>query len=59
LQGEEIMLQKIKDFVEKHKISVGVAGTAIVLATAYGSCSYDLVEGDVGYEPPAKEEASE
>jgi len=53
------MLQKIKDFVEKHKISVGVAGTAVVLATAYGSCSYDLVEGDVGYEPPAKEEAGE
>ena len=49
------MFASIKEWLDKHKVSVGVAGTAIVLATAYGSCSYDLVEGDVSYEPPAAE----
>ena len=49
------MFASIKEWLEKHKVSVGVAGTAVVLATAYGSCSYDLVEGDVSYDPPAAE----
>ena len=43
------------DFLAKHKISVGVVGTTVVLATAYGSCQFtpELPEA------PVEEEAAE
>lgn len=42
------------DFLAKHKISIGVVGTTVVLATAYGSCQFtpELPEA------PAEEEAA-
>jgi len=53
------MLQKIKDFLEKHKVSAAIVGTAVVLSTAYGSCSYDYVEKDVTLSAPEAEEPAE
>tara|TARA_R100001509_G_scaffold113317_1_gene68662 strand:+ start:353 stop:520 length:168 start_codon:yes stop_codon:yes gene_type:complete len=50
------MLQSIKDFIEKHKISAAIVGTAIVLSTAYGSCSYDYVDKDVTLSAPEQGE---
>lgn len=43
------------DFLAKHKISIGVVGTTVVLATAYGSCQFtpELPEA------PVEEEAAE
>ena len=37
------------DFIKKHKISVGLVGTTVVLTTAYGSChaTPSLPESDV------------
>lgn len=50
------MFDKIRDFIEKHKITIGVVGTAVVLGSAYGSCSYDWAEKDVTLSRPEVED---
>lgn len=38
------MFDTIKDFLAKHKVKLTVAGGALVLATAYGTCTFDAAE---------------
>ena len=49
------------DFLKKHKVSVSVAGTTLVLATAYGSCSLtpslSPVDEEAAVEEVVEEEA--
>tara|TARA_R100001463_G_scaffold70451_2_gene124105 strand:- start:461 stop:655 length:195 start_codon:yes stop_codon:yes gene_type:complete len=40
-------MTKIKDFLERYNISLTIVGTAIVLSTMFGQCSYDYSSGDV------------
>ena len=56
---EDNQMSAFTDFLAKHKISIGVVGTTVVLATAYGSCQFtpELPEAPVGEE--AGEEAAE
>jgi hypothetical protein len=35
------MLNKLKEFLSEHKISVAVVGGTLVVATAWGSCTVD------------------
>jgi len=57
----------VTDFLQKHKVSIGLAGTTVVLATAYGSCQFEpnlgLEEAPQGEapqeEPPAEEEPAQ
>ena len=44
------MLDKLKDLWSRWKVQVSVVGGVLVVATAYGTCSYD---------PPALEAATE
>ena len=44
------MLDKLKDLWSRWKVQVSVVGGVLVVATAYGTCSYD---------PPALEDATE
>lgn len=48
------------DFLAKHKISIGVVGTTVVLATAYGSCEFtpEIPEAPVEEEAAEVEEES-
>lgn len=49
----------VSDFLKKHKITFGVVGTTLVMATAYGSCQFSpsLPAEEVPAEQPAQEEA--
>ena len=47
------------DFLAKHKISIGVAGTTVVLATAYGSCQFTPALPEAPVEEEAVEEVEE
>tara|TARA_Y100000034_G_C6733905_1_gene325290 strand:+ start:404 stop:649 length:246 start_codon:yes stop_codon:yes gene_type:complete len=38
------MFGKLKDFLAKHKVSVVVVGGVVVVATAFGTCSFDPSE---------------
>ena len=56
----------VSDFLKKHKITLGVVGTTLVLATAYGSCQFspslpeeEPTEQTAQEEAPAEEEATE
>ena len=40
-------MTKIKDFLERYNISLTIVGTAVVLSTMFGQCSYDYSSGDV------------
>ena len=33
-------MSAITDFLAKHKVTIGVVGTTVVVATAYGSCEF-------------------
>ena len=49
----------VSDFLKKHKITLGVVGTTLVLGTAYGSCHFapSLPAEEEPTEQPAQEEA--
>ena len=57
----------VSDFLKKHKITLGVVGTTLVLGTAYGSCHFapslpaeeEPTEQPAQEEAPAEEEATE
>jgi hypothetical protein len=52
-------MSAVSDFLKKHKITFGVVGTTLVMATAYGSCQFSpsLPAEEVPAEQPAQEEA--
>lgn len=52
-------MSAITDFLAKHKISISVVGTTIVLATAYGSCQLTPELPEAPVEEEAAEEAEE
>jgi len=35
------MLDKLKEFLAAHKVTVTLVGGAVILATAYGTCTYE------------------
>ena len=37
----------MKEFFEKYNVSITIVGTAVVLSTTFGNCSYDMGSGDV------------
>jgi len=41
----------MKDFLSKYNISFTIIGTAIVLSTLFGDCSYDLATKEVDVDP--------
>jgi hypothetical protein len=41
----------MKDFLSKYNISFTIIGTAIVLSTLFGDCSYDLSTKEVDVDP--------
>lgn len=51
-------MSAVSDFLKKHKITFGVVGTTLVMATAYGSCQFSpsLPAEEVPAEQPAQEE---
>lgn len=57
----------VSEFLKEHKITVGLVGTTIVLATAYGSCEFTPAvpaekpaeEAPAVEEEPAEEEKAE
>ena len=55
---EDNQMSAFTDFLAKHKISIGVVGTTVVLATAYGSCQFtpELPEVPVEEEAPEVDE---
>jgi len=40
-------MTKIKEFIDRYNISITIVGTAVVLSTMFGTCSYDYQSGDV------------
>ena len=40
-------MNKIKEIIERYNISLTIVGTAVVLSTMFGQCSYDYSSGDV------------
>jgi len=40
-------MTKIKEFIDRYNISIAIVGTAVVLSTMFGTCSYDYQSGDV------------
>ncbi len=40
-------MKNIKDFLDRYNISLAIVGTAVVLSTMFGQCSYDYSSGDV------------
>lgn len=58
--SDETKKASFSDFLKKHKVSVSVAGTTLVLATAYGSCtfapSFSTVEEEEVVEEVVEEE---
>lgn len=51
----------VSDFLKKHKITVGVVGTTIVLGTTYGSCQFTpaVPEEEAPVEEAAEEPAEQ
>lgn len=48
-------MTKIKEFIDRYNISITIVGTAVVLSTMFGTCSYDYQSGDVSVDAnPAK-----
>ena len=43
-------MTKIKEFIDRYNISITIVGTAVVLSTMFGQCSYDYVSGDASIE---------
>jgi len=41
----------MKDILKKYNISFTIIGTAIVLSTIFGDCSYDLATKEVDVDP--------
>ena len=41
----------MKEMLEKFNISFTIVGTAIVLSTLFGDCSYDLATKEVDVDP--------
>jgi hypothetical protein len=56
-------MSAVSDFLKKHKITLGVVGTTLVLGTAYGSCqmtpSRPVEDVPAQEEAPVEEEATE
>jgi len=40
-------MKNIKDFLERYNISLAIVGTAIIVSTMFGQCSYDYSSGEV------------
>ena len=56
------MLDKLRDLWSRWKVQVSVVGGVLVVATAYGTCSYappELEEAEEPVEEAAAEEATE
>jgi hypothetical protein len=43
-------MTKIKEIIDRYNISLTIVGTAVVLSTMFGQCSYDYATGDVSVE---------
>jgi len=52
-------MDKVKAFLEKYNVSIAIVGSAIVLSTMFGQCSYDYQTGDVSVETNPQEILSE
>jgi hypothetical protein len=43
-------MEKLKAFIDRYNISLTIVGTALVLSTMFGQCSYDYTTGDLAIE---------
>ena len=52
------MAEAVKAFLKEYNVSVTLVGTAVVLSTAFGTCSYDATTGEVEVNPSDAEDAA-